>query len=92
MADGHDLDEALLAQLRRRIRERASPRHVPHHVLAVEDIPYTRSAKKVELAVTRLLAGEREPGNLSALANPACLDALYNRFLASGLLPIPDSR
>jgi len=87
MAEGHRFDEALRAQLRARIRSRASPRHVPHHILAVADIPYTRSAKKVELAVTRLLAGQQADGNLGALANPECLAELRETLRAAGLLP-----
>jgi acetoacetyl-CoA synthetase len=87
MAEGHRCDEALCTQLRARIRSRASPRHVPHHILAVADIPYTRSAKKVELAVTRLLAGEQPGDNLGALANPECLVALRATLGAAGLLP-----
>jgi acetoacetyl-CoA synthetase len=43
----------------RTIRQKLTPRHVPAEVIAVADIPYTRSGKKVEVAVTRAIHGEK---------------------------------
>ena len=86
-AAGQTLDDALQQQLRRRIREGASPRHVPKHILAVADIPYTRSGKKVELAVARLINGSTKADNRDALANPEALDQIRERAQAAGLLP-----
>ena len=68
----------LEASIRRRIRYNASPRHVPKRIVAVSAIPYTRSGKKVELAVRDVLSGT-EPGNLSALADPSVLEE-YRAF------------
>ncbi|PWG65468.1 acetoacetate--CoA ligase [Sediminicurvatus halobius] len=85
-AEGKPLDEEQIATLRRRIRTQASPRHVPKHILQVDDIPYTRSGKKVELAVARLLQGERDVGNRGSLANPEAIDHLVARLEAEGLL------
>jgi acetoacetyl-CoA synthetase len=54
------------------IKKNTTPRHVPKEIYAVTDIPYTRSGKKVELAVTRIL--HRKPlTNIEAIANPECL-------------------
>ena len=86
-AVGQTLDDALQQHLRRRIREGASPRHVPKHILAVADIPYTRSGKKVELAVARLINGSAKADNRDALANPEALDQIRERAQAAGLLP-----
>ena len=72
---GYRLDEDLAKRIRKRLRERASPRHVPAVIEAVDEIPYTRSGKKVELAVGRILDGE-EVENRNSLANPASLDPL----------------
>jgi acetoacetyl-CoA synthetase len=41
-------------------------------VWAVSDIPYTRSGKKMELAISRILA-KRPLQNIEAVANPECL-------------------
>ena len=65
-------DEALEQQIRKRIRQSLSPRHVPALILPVTDIPYTRSGKKMEIAVTQVIHGEPVP-NLAAIANPESL-------------------
>ena len=67
------LTDELTREIKRTIRTNASPRHVPALILAVPEIPRTISGKKVEIAVTRLLHGERVP-NRDALANPNALD------------------
>ena len=66
------LDDALVAGIRASIREKASPRHVPARVLAVDDIPRTRSGKITELAVRDVVHG-RPVKNVEALANPEAL-------------------
>ena len=68
------LAPALVAEIKRTIRKRATPRHVPAAVLQVGDIPRTRSGKIAELAVKHVLAGRPVP-NASALANPEVLEA-----------------
>ncbi len=77
-ADGVVLDEALTATIRSELRSRCSPRHVPAVVLAVEDIPRTRSGKIVELAVTEVIHG-REVTNIEALANAEALEHFAGR-------------
>ncbi len=86
-AAGHELDDELATRLRKRIRDGASPRHVPRHIVAVPDIPYTRSGKKVELAVARLINGSARSDNRDALANPDALDRIGEVLIAAGLLP-----
>jgi acetoacetyl-CoA synthetase len=54
---GHDLDDALTAKIRRAIRDGASPRHVPDEIIAVPAIPHTRTGKKLEIPVKRILQG-----------------------------------
>lgn len=86
-ADGQKLTEELEKQLRTRIREGASPRHVPRYIIEVSDIPYTRSGKKVELAVARLINGSTRADNRDALANPEALDQIRECLTAAALLP-----
>ncbi|MGN8199965.1 acetoacetate--CoA ligase [Salinisphaera sp. RV14] len=74
-AAGYAVDDALRDAIRRRLREQASPRHVPKVIVGVEALPYTRSGKKVEVAVARLLNG-REVEQSSAIANPESLAAI----------------
>ncbi|MEP0709130.1 MAG: acetoacetate--CoA ligase [Parvibaculum sp.] len=75
MKGGAALDEAMQKRIRDRIRSGASPRHVPAKIVAVADIPRTKSGKITELAVRDIVHG-REVKNREALANPEAL-ALY---------------
>ena len=73
LRDGAVLDDALKNRIRRRIREGASPRHVPARIIPVADIPRTLSGKIVELAVREVIHG-RPVKNIEALANPQALE------------------
>ncbi|MCJ8520808.1 acetoacetyl-CoA synthetase [Pseudorhizobium tarimense] len=73
LTPGHALDEDLIKKIKTRIRTGASPRHVPTKVIAVPDIPRTKSGKIVELAVRDVVHG-RPVKNKEALANPEALD------------------
>ncbi|MBW8637467.1 acetoacetate--CoA ligase [Hoeflea sp. WL0058] len=73
LSDGVELDEDLVRRIKSRIRTGASPRHVPAVVLAVKDIPRTKSGKITELAVRDIVHG-REVKNKEALANPEALE------------------
>ena len=64
--------------IKRRIRQHASPRHVPAVIAAVPDVPRTLSGKIAELAVREVVHG-RAVRNTTALANPEVLDAFRNR-------------
>ncbi len=72
LATGVVLDDALKADIKARIRSGASPRHVPSLIIAVDDIPRTKSGKITELAVRDVVHG-RAVKNTEALANPEAL-------------------
>lgn len=78
LREGVVLDESLRTRISQRIREGASPRHVPEKILDVPDIPRTRSGKIVEIAVRETVHG-LEVANLQALANPNALQAFKGR-------------
>jgi acetoacetyl-CoA synthetase len=69
---GVALDAPLQDAIRRRIREHASPHHVPRVIVAVPDLPRTLSGKITELAVRDTVHG-RPVRNTDALANPEAL-------------------
>jgi acetoacetyl-CoA synthetase len=73
LKDGAALDEPLRQQIKARIKAGASPRHVPARIVAVADIPRTKSGKITELAVRDVVHG-REVKNQEALANPEALE------------------
>ncbi len=75
---GAILDAPLQQRIRARLREYASPRHVPAVIAAVTDIPRTRSGKVSELAVQAVIHG-RPVHNTEALANPEALEQYANR-------------
>jgi acetoacetyl-CoA synthetase len=75
---GRNLDKALEDDIRARIRSGASPRHVPARIVAVPDIPRTRSGKITELAVRDVVHG-RPVKNVEALANPEALAHFKDR-------------
>ncbi|MCE2482331.1 MAG: acetoacetate--CoA ligase [Alphaproteobacteria bacterium] len=78
LREGVALDDALGARIKRRIRENATPRHVPARIVQVADIPRTISGKIVELAVRDVVHG-RPVKNIDALANPKALDHFRDR-------------
>lgn len=73
LADGTTLADEFKGKIRVALRENGSPRHVPAEIVAVPDIPYTFSMKKVESAVTNLF-NDRPVTNRDALLNPESLD------------------
>ncbi|NIO04935.1 MAG: acetoacetate--CoA ligase [Proteobacteria bacterium] len=77
LAEGHDLTEDLKNKIKKTLREKASPRHVPAKIVEIPDIPYTLNMKKVESAVTNLIHG-RPVLNRDALINPESLDHYEN--------------
>ena len=79
LKDGARLTPELEDRIRRRIRENASPRHVPARILQVTEIPRTKSGKIVELAVREVVHG-RDIKNAEALANPEALEQFKNRI------------
>ena len=73
-----DLTGELTQRIRDRIRGGASPRHVPARVVAVDDIPRTRSGKLTELAVRDVVCG-RPVRNTEAISNPEALEQFRDR-------------
>ncbi len=70
---GIELDEALETRIRRTVREKCTPRHVPAKIVQVTEIPRTKSGKIVELAV-RDVVHDRLVKNIHSLANPEALE------------------
>ena len=74
---GIDLNDALQDRIRRTVREKCTPRHVPAKILQVSEIPRTKSGKIVELAV-REVVHDRPVKNVHSLANPEALELYRN--------------
>lgn len=74
---GAELDDALQQRIKDAIRTNASPRHVPDEVIAVPAIPHTRTGKKIEVPVKRLLQGAsiERVLSLGAVDDPSSIEA-----------------
>ncbi len=75
LREGLVLDVALLASIKKSIKEALSARHVPNDVFQVSAIPRTLSGKKMELPVKKLLMGTpaEQVFKLDAMANADCV-------------------
>ena len=78
LRDGVALDEGVKTQIKTQIRQNATPRHVPAIIIAVPDIPRTKSGKITELAVRDIVHGKAVE-NVGALANPEALAHFKDR-------------
>jgi acetoacetyl-CoA synthetase len=76
LKDGVTLDEALIQAIHARLRTDCSPRHVPDEVIAVQQIPYTLTGKKMEVPVRKLLMGWPldKAASRDAMMNPSAID------------------
>ena len=72
----YEVDDELRKRIVSHLRERCSPRHVPDEILGVPSIPYTLSAKKMEIPVRRILAGHDAARvvDRESLGDPSSLD------------------
>jgi len=73
LRDGITLNEGLQDRIRKAVRDKTTPRHVPARIIQVADIPRTISGKIVELAVRNIIHG-LPVKNVDALANPGALE------------------
>lgn len=73
---GRELDEELRYRINDTLRRNNTPRHVPDRIIAVPEIPYTLTGKKMEVPVRRILMGASPDKvlNRNAMANPHTLD------------------
>lgn len=88
LTDGHRLDGALRERIRSEIATGASRRHVPDDIVAVDALPHTRTGKRLEVPVKRIIMGVplEKAANLQAVDDPEAL-RYFARFVthADGL-------
>jgi acetoacetyl-CoA synthetase len=83
MRESFELDDPLKERIKRELRARCSPRHVPDAIHSVSEVPYTISGKKMETPVKKILMGiePSKAASLDTMRNPHSL-AQYMRFAA----------
>jgi acetoacetyl-CoA synthetase len=76
LRDGAELDDELRDEIKQRIREECSPRHVPNEIFQITEVPRTLSGKVLEVPVKKILTGTPpdQAASRDSLANPAALD------------------
>jgi acetoacetyl-CoA synthetase len=80
LANGATLDADLMQRVADKLRADVSPRHVPNEIIAVPDIPYTLSGKKLEVPIRKILLGiaADKAANLGAMRNPESAEFFIN--------------
>ncbi|MFE6924377.1 acetoacetate--CoA ligase [Nocardia sp. NPDC057663] len=73
---GATLTDAMKSRITATIRTEVSPRHVPDEIIAAPGVPRTRTGKKLEVPIKRILQGATPSQVLdtSAVDHPALLD------------------
>jgi acetoacetyl-CoA synthetase len=76
LRDGETLTDQLKDQIRQRIRENCSPRHVPNDIFTIEDVPRTLNGKKLEVPIKKILMGTNPDKaiNKDSISNPNSID------------------
>jgi acetoacetyl-CoA synthetase len=76
LREGASLDDSLVSQIKRRVRDDCSPRHVPDEIRQISAVPRTLSGKVLEVPVKRILMGTpvEQAASRESLANPEALD------------------
>lgn len=77
MREGARLSAQLDQTIRSTLREKASPHHLPAHIIAVPDLPRNSVGKVMELAIRDAIHG-RVPRNAASIANPEALAYFRN--------------
>jgi acetoacetyl-CoA synthetase len=74
------LDEATVKAINSKLRDEASPRHIPDEIHQVAAIPYTLTGKKMEVPIRKLIMGMPAEKVVSrdAMANPDLIDWYLN--------------
>tara|TARA_B100000029_G_scaffold508484_1_gene595445 strand:+ start:609 stop:2573 length:1965 start_codon:yes stop_codon:yes gene_type:complete len=75
----NELRKSDIDLIKNTIRKNCSPKHVPHKIISIPEIPRTKSGKIVELAVKKAIHGEKIE-NLQALANPESLSVFKKMY------------
>jgi acetoacetyl-CoA synthetase len=72
LRQGTELDDALKAKIKAKLRTTISPHHVPDEILVIPEVPRTLSGKKVEVPIKKLLMGMpvEKAVSADAMSNP----------------------
>jgi acetoacetyl-CoA synthetase len=74
--DNVNLDDELKTKINNQLRSEYTPRHVPDEIIAINEIPYTISGKKLEAPVKKIMMGipVEKAANIDSLKSPDALN------------------
>lgn len=77
---GQILDPDIEIEMKRRIKEYCSPRHIPDKIYTIEKVPRTLNGKKLEVPIKKILMGvQRDKAvNKGSIDEPKSLDFFLN--------------
>ena len=71
------LTNSLIKKIKLRVKKNCSPKHIPSKIIAVKEIPKTKSGKIVEIAVRKIIHNQKIE-NIESIANPKSLNYFKN--------------
>ena len=69
----------LMQELRQHVRQKIGPTSRPDQVVAVDDLPKTRSGKIMRRILRNIAEGKEELGDTSTLADPSVVDTIQKQ-------------
>ncbi|MDO8290543.1 MAG: acetoacetate--CoA ligase [Parvibaculum sp.] len=72
LREGATLNEEIKGEIKKSLREKYSPRHVPDEIYQIAAVPYTLTGKKMEVPVRKILLGAEvdKAASRDAMSNP----------------------
>lgn len=74
-----ETSDELMKELRDHVRSEIGPTSRPDQVVAVEDLPKTRSGKIMRRILKKIVEGDKDVGDTTTLADPSVVDALQEQ-------------
>jgi acetyl-CoA synthetase len=78
----HEKSDELMKELRNHVREEIGPTARPDQVVAVDELPKTRSGKIMRRILRGIAEGEEDLGDTSTLADPSVVETLQEEASA----------
>jgi acetyl-CoA synthetase len=75
----HESSQELMQELRNQVRQEIGPTARPDKVMAVGDLPKTRSGKIMRRILKRIAEGEEDLGDVTTLADPSVVDTILEQ-------------
>ena len=76
---GRETSEELMQELRNQVREEIGPTARPDQVVAVDDLPKTRSGKIMRRILKSIAEGQDDLGDTTTLADPTVVDTIQEQ-------------